>query len=507
MRMEKVRVRFAPSPTGFVHVGNARTALFNWLYARHHQGAFILRIEDTDAERSEARFEAQLVEDLRWFGLEWDEGPDCGGPFAPYRQSERRETYHQRAIELIDRGRAYFCFCTPEELEAEREAALKAGRQPRYSGRCSKRPREESARKVAEGQAAAIRLKVLEQEFAWDDLVHGPTRFSSDVIGDFILVRSDGNPAYNFAVVVDDHLMEISHVIRGDDHISNTPRQLAVYSALDWEWPRFAHLSTILGPDRTRLSKRHGATSLENFREMGILPEALRNYLALLGWSASDGVSEIFDTQELVAQFSLDRITKSPAVFDQEKLNWLNRQYLKVADRRRLAELAVPILERAGYLAAPAGEEVLAWIERVVDAVLKNLDQLSQLPEAARVVFEYKAERIAENPETCSLLNEPAARAVLASFIPRALQPEVSNDGLFTYGRFREIAKEVQRETGKKGRELFHPIRVALTGAASGPELEKLIPLFEDGSRLNLVPPIKSVRSRISEFAEVAHLP
>ena len=226
--MGKVRVRFAPSPTGSLHVGNARTALFNWLFARHEGGAFILRIEDTDVERSEARYEAALIDDLRWFGLDWDEGPDRGGPFAPYRQSERGETYRRHAIQLIDEDHAYFCFCTPDELEAERQAALKAGRQPKYSGRCRARPREESARKVAGGQPAAIRLKIPEQDLAWEDLVHGPTRFASDVIGDFILVRSDGHPAYNFAVVVDDRLMEISHVIRGDDHISNTPRQLAV---------------------------------------------------------------------------------------------------------------------------------------------------------------------------------------------------------------------------------------------------------------------------------------
>ncbi|HEY6291575.1 MAG TPA: glutamate--tRNA ligase, partial [Terriglobia bacterium] len=367
--MDKVRVRFAPSPTGYVHVGNARTALFNWLFGRHHGGDFILRIEDTDVERSEARYETQLIADLHWFGLDWDEGSDRGGPFAPYRQSERGQLYHERALELMDRGQAYFCFCTPAELEAEREKALKAGRQPKYSGRCRTLPREEAARKVAEGQPASVRLKIPDGEFAWEDLVHGDTRFSSGVIGDFILLRSDGNPAYNFAVVIDDHAMEISHVIRGDDHISNTPRQLAVYQAFGWEPPRFAHLSTIFGPDRTRLSKRHGATSLENFREMGILPEALRNYLALLGWSPADGVTEIFSTEGLIQQFSLDRITKSPAVFDQEKLNWLNRHYMKEAPPRRLAELVVPLLEEAGYLSVPASEPVLDWVERVIDAV------------------------------------------------------------------------------------------------------------------------------------------
>ena len=287
-----------------MHVGNVRTALFNWLFARHNGGTFVLRIEDTDIERSQEAYERQLLADLRWFGIDWDEGPDIGGPFAPYRQSERKPDYSRLAIQLIDQAHAYFCFCTADQLEQERQEALKAGLQPRYSGRCRTRPREEAARKVAAGEPAAIRLKIVDSSFSWHDLVHGPTTFSGEVIGDPILVRSDGNPAYNYAVVVDDHLMAITHVIRGDDHISNTPRQLALYRAFGWEPPQFAHLSTILGSDRTRLSKRHGATSLESFRALGILPEALRNYLALLGWSPADGKTEILSSAELVAQFS-----------------------------------------------------------------------------------------------------------------------------------------------------------------------------------------------------------
>ena len=499
--MSKVRVRFAPSPTGQLHVGNARTALFNWLYARHHAGAFVLRVEDTDVERSEARFETQLLDDLRWLGLDWDEGPDVGGAFGPYRQSERLGLYKQYATQLIDAGHAYFCFCTPEELEADRKKALAEGRQLRYSGRCRKRPREEAARKVAEGVRAAIRLKILEGEFSWHDLVHGATSFSSEVIGDPILVRSDGHAAYNYAVVIDDHLMEITHVIRGDDHISNTPRQLATYRALGWQPPEFAHLSTILGPDRTRLSKRHGATSLENFREMGVLPEALRNYLALLGWSAADGVSEIFSSQELIAQFSLERINKSPAVFDQEKLNWLNRHYMKEAPRSRLAELALEFLAKAGYLNEPAEPAVVTWLERVLDAVLKNLDQLGQLPEAMRLIFEYDAAQVVMGEETRHVAEDAGARQVLAAFVPKVLaEKELS------YERFRALAKEVQKETGKKGKDLFHPIRVAVTGAVSGPELEKLIPIFEEGSKLHLARHVKSTAERLREFARAAHL-
>ena len=506
--MPGVRVRFAPSPTGSLHVGNARTALFNWLFARHHRGAFVLRLEDTDIERSEERYEAQLMDDLKWLGLDWDEGPDKpeqGGRFGPYRQSERQDLYRRYATQLIDQGRAYFCFCTPVELEAERAAALQASLQPRYSGRCRTRPREEAARKVAAGEPAAVRLKIEGGAFTWNDLVHGPVSFTSDVVGDFILLRSGvhsgGHPAYNFAVVVDDHLMEITQVIRGDDHISNTPRQLAVYQALDWTPPEFAHLSTILGPDRTRLSKRHGATSLDSFRQQGILPEALRNYLALLGWSPGDGVTELLSTQDLVERFSLEHVTKSPAVFDYGKLHWFNRHYLKQSPLRRLAELSAPFLEEAGYLAGGhPGPEQLAWLERVVDATLKNLDALGQLPSAARVIFEYSAEDAVRGEETRHVAEDPGSREVLAAFIPKVL----AHGEPLTYEKFREITKAVQKETGKKGKDLFHPIRVALTGAVSGPELEKLIPIFEEGARLDLPRHVKSCAERLREFATVA---
>jgi glutamyl-tRNA synthetase/nondiscriminating glutamyl-tRNA synthetase len=479
-------------------VGNARTALFNWLFARHNRGAFILRIEDTDVERSKEEYERQLLEDLRWLGIDWDEGPDKGGPFGPYRQSERRQIYAQYAEKLIGQGDAYYCFCSAEQLEAERQEALKAERQPRYSGRCRKLTPEEATRRKAAGEPAAVRLKIVEGSFFWNDLVHGPTTFSSEVIGDPILVRSDGNPAYNYAVVIDDHLMAITHVIRGDDHISNTPRQLALYRALGWEPPQFAHLSTILGSDRTRLSKRHGATSIESFREMGILPEALRSYLTLLGWSPADGKTEILSPQELVEQFSLEHITKSPAVFDREKLYWLNRHYMKECPPRRLAELAVPFLLRAGYLDAHPSPQVLAWLERVLDAVLKSISALEQLPEAVHIIFEYDARKAGRELEPSVTAS---ARAVLSAFIPKVLaQSELS------YERFRAVTKEVQKETGKKGRDLFHPIRIALTAAVSGPELEKLIPIFEAGAKLPLARHVKSIAERLREFAGAAKL-
>ncbi len=499
--MSKVRVRFAPSPTGFLHVGNVRTALFNWLFARHNGGCFVLRIEDTDVERSREEYEGQLLEDLHWFGLDWDEGPDKPGPFTPYRQSDRKDTYAKYAKQLIDEEHAYFCFCTAEQLEQERQEALRGGQQPRYSGRCRKLSREEADRRFAAGEPAAIRLKIVDSSFSWNDLVHGPTVFPGEVIGDPILVRSDGNPAYNYTVVIDDHLMEISHVIRGDDHISNTPRQLAVYRAFGWEPPHFAHLSTILGSDRTRLSKRHGATSLDNFRAMGILPEALLNYLALLGWSPADGKTEILSLQELVKQFSLEHITKSAAVFDPEKLNWLNRHYMKQRPLSQLVELSVPGLVKAGYLSEPVDGDVANWLERVLDAVLKNLDMLSQVPSAVRLIFEYAAAEILAGDETRPVIEEPSALEVLKTFIPKVL---AEND--LSYQRFQEITKSVQKETRRKGKDLFHPIRVAVTGAVSGPELAKLIPIFEDGTKLPLACHVKSVRERLGEFAAAVKL-
>jgi len=501
METEKVRVRFAPSPTGYVHVGNARTALFNWLFARHSRGKFILRIEDTDIERSERRFETQLLQDLKWFGLDWDEGPDCRGPLGPYRQSERQDLYSKHSLELIDKGRAYYCFCPPEQLEEERQQALRVGQQPQYSGRCRGIAKEDAACRVEAGEPAAIRLKITERLFAWNDLVHGETSFSGEVIGDPVLVRSGGAPAYNFAVVVDDHLMGITHVIRGDDHISNTPRQLALYNAFGWQPPQFAHLSTILGGDRARLSKRHGATSLESFRALGILPEALRNYLTLLGWSPADGKTEILSTDEMVQQFSLDHIIKSAAVFDQEKLYWLNRHYLKQLPLAKAAELAVPFLVAAGLVSERLSDSAMNWIELVIESVISKIDHLSQLPDAVRLIFEYDARKAAE-----LLLAEEQGNGAGASEVLKRVTSKLVEEQHLTYARFREILKEVQKETGRKGKELFHPVRIALTAADSGLELEKLVPILEKGAELDLHPPVRSVADRLREFSEAAHL-
>src|SRR5262244_3416481 len=314
------------------------------------KGTMILRIEDTDLERSEARYQDQLLEDLKWFGINWDEGPDVGGPFAPYRQSDRLEIYREHAERLVQEGKAYLCFCSQEELERERDLAIEEHRSPVYSGKCRGLESAEAQRRRAAGEAAAIRLAIPEHPIRFHDIVRGMVEFSNEAVSDPIILRSSGIPVYNYVVVVDDALMEITHVIRGDDHLTNTPKQVALYEALGWAVPEFAHLSTILGSDGKRLSKRHGATSIANFRDMGVLPEALANYLALLGWAPKGGTREVFTSGELVKEFSLERVTPSPAVFDMEKLYWLNRHYIKKSSVDRLVDLAIPYYRNAGLL-------------------------------------------------------------------------------------------------------------------------------------------------------------
>ncbi len=337
-----------------LHVGSARTALYNWLFARRTGGDFLLRIEDTDLERSETRYEAQFMEDLRWLGLEWDEGPgENGSPekgsHGPYRQSHRLAIYAEHTERLLAEGKAYRCFCTPEELEEERRLAAAKHLAQIYSRRCCRLSAETIERNLAEGMHFAVRLKIEDRPLRFHDIVHGALEFAPETISDPILVRSAvggaggisaGIPVYNYVVTVDDALMEITHVIRGDDHLSNTPKQVAIYQAFGWQVPEFAHLSTILGPDRERLSKRHGATSIAAFREIGYLPEAMVNYLALLGWGAEDGKTETFTLDELTKAFSIERVTPSPAIFDFDKLNWVNRHYLKLASTERLSKLA-----------------------------------------------------------------------------------------------------------------------------------------------------------------------
>ncbi len=499
-----MRVRFAPSPTGQLHVGNARTALFNWLLARGHGGTFILRIEDTDVERSTRESEAAIEADLRWLGLDWDEGPDVGGPRGPYRQSERLHLYRSYAQELIAAGHAYYCFCSTAQLEAERQDAAAAGRPARYAGTCRRLSADAAAARLAAGDRPAIRFKVPEnREVVFADLVRGEVRFHTDVIGDPVIVRADGHPAYNFAVVVDDALMDVSHVIRGEDHISNTPRQILIYEALGFEPPQFAHLALVMGPDHSPLSKRHGATSVAEFRARGYLPEALVNYLALIGWSprgrgaAADQDSELLPAEELARRFSLDAVGHSAGVFDEEKLAWVNRHYLKSADPRRLAALSVPYFREAGVEMNPddAGLEFLASAMPMAAA---SVDRLSEVPGRLAFLFDFSPDRSLEDEHIRAELAAASARAVVTAFAEEAAAaPRLDRD------RFRELANRVRARTGQKGKALFHPLRIVLTGRSDGPELDLAVPAIDRGAELSAtagIPKILGNRERAAAF-------
>jgi nondiscriminating glutamyl-tRNA synthetase len=499
-----MRVRFAPSPTGHLHVGNARTALFNWLLARGHDGTFILRIEDTDAERSTRESEESILEDLRWLGLEWDEGPDTGGAGGPYRQSERLHLYTSYANELLAGGHAYYCFCAPQKLEADRRAMLAAGRPPRYAGTCRAVSPEEARRRLDAGERAVVRFRVPEHiDVSFQDLVRGEVTFSTDVIGDPVLVRSDGRPAYNFAVVVDDALMEITHVIRGEDHISNTPRQVLLYRALGFGPPRFAHLSLVLGPDHTPLSKRHGATSVAEFRERGYLPEALMNYLALIGWSPRSGGgqtpndAELMPMDELARRFALEDVGHSAGVFDPEKLAWMNRHYMKMASPGRMAAESARFFQVRGFLKRKT-DIAMAYIESILPMAVGSVDRLEEVPDRLAFLFAYDAPAALQRPAVAEVLHEPGAREVVAALSDAIDGPLMDRDA------FRAMANRVKEKTGQKGKALFHPIRVALTGEGGGPELDLAVPAIDRGAQLSAeagLAKIISTRERARAFA------
>ncbi|HXK60141.1 MAG TPA: glutamate--tRNA ligase [Acidobacteriota bacterium] len=489
-----VRVRFAPSPTGHLHVGNVRTALYNWLFARQQSGTFILRIEDTDLERSEKRFEEQLMSDLKWLGLLWDEGVDVGGDYGPYRQTDRFDLYSDCGAQLLKAGKAYYCFCSVEELEREREAQLQAGLQPHYQGRCRAIPPEEAERRRSQGEEAVLRLKIRPGKVQFEDLVFGPLEVDCEVIGDFILLRSDGSAQYNFACVIDDATMKITHVIRGEGHISNTYRQILLYEALGFSMPKFAHLSTILGNDGSKLSKRHGATSIDEFRRQGYLPEALINYLTLLGWAPEQDGREILTPDELIREFRLDRVNRSPAIFDLDKLNWVNRNHLKKADPDRIVSLAMPYLEDAGIIPRERDAETSKWAADCVTFLINHVDKLEDLPGELERVFSFDLEAGLHSPEIQEILSQEGAREVIATFADLLdQQDDVDFEG------YREAVNATKTKTGQKGKNLFHPIRVAVTAKSSGPELEKLIPLLERASRLSLPKPVMSARERVRQ--------
>lgn len=471
---KQVRVRYAPSPTGHLHIGGARSALFNYLLARKHGGQFVVRFEDTDQTRHKESGIADQLNGLSWLGLEWDESVDVGGPYAPYRQTERLGLYKPYTEQLLSSGHAYHCYCSEEDLEKERaEQEARGEMMAGYSGRCRHLTPEQVAAYQAEGRKPSVRFRVPSgRVIGFVDMVREQVEFESDGIGDFIIVRPDGMPTYNYAVVMDDALMKISHVIRGEEHLSNTPRQILLYEALGLEAPQFAHLALILNEDRKKMSKRDETVLqfMNQYSELGYLPEALLNFIVLLGWSPV-GEQELFTKEELIEQFDLSRVSKSPAVFDANKLSYLSNQYMKKAELSRVVELCAPQMVKAGLVAADRTPEQQAWLEKLVALYQEQLSCGSELVGLSQMFFQDQAEP--ENEEAAAVLKEDSVPVVLQAFLAKVeaedeLSPE--NTGA--------LLKQVQKETGFKGKSLFMPVRVALTGQMHGRDLNHTIHLL-----------------------------
>lgn len=467
-----IRVRYAPSPTGHLHIGNSRTAIFNYLFARRHGGKFIIRIEDTDTKRNVAGGEHNQLTYLRWLGVDWDESVDVGGPYGPYRQTERLDIYKRYTDQLFEQGDAYYCYCTEEELEAEREAQMARGETPRYSGKCRGLSENDRERLEAEGRKASVRFKVKPgREYEFNDLVKGSIRFTSDETGDFVIVKKDGVPTYNYAVVIDDHEMRISHVLRGEDHVSNTPRQLMIYEAFGWEPPIFGHMTLIVNEQRKKLSKRDESIVqfIEQYEALGYLPETLFNFIVLLGWSPG-GEEEIFSREEFIRMFDAERLSRSPAVFDTEKLRWMNNHYIKKAEPQRIVDLCVPHLQKAGYLPAELDDEQRQLAYDLVTLYQEQLGCAADIVDAAAMFFR-DVPPLGE--EEAAVLAEPQVPAVLASF-----RRAVEQSDAWTPESIGSLLKAVQADTGVKGKGLFMPIRVALTGQMHGRDLNRTICLL-----------------------------
>ncbi|WP_428839285.1 glutamate--tRNA ligase [Bacillus massilinigeriensis] len=470
--MSEVRVRYAPSPTGHLHIGNARTALFNYLFARNQGGKFIIRIEDTDKKRNIEGGEESQLHYLKWLGIDWDESVDVGGEYGPYRQSERNHIYEKYTAELLEKGYAYKCYCTEEELEQEREAQLENNETPKYSGRCRSLSDADREAFEKEGRKPSVRFKVQEGlELMFDDLVKGPVTFESEGFGDFVIVKKDGTPTYNYAVVVDDYLMKISHVLRGDDHISNTPKQLLIYDALGWDRPVFGHMTLIVNESRKKLSKRDESIIqfIEQYEELGYLPEALFNFIGLLGWSPA-GEEEIFSQEEFIRIFDAARLSKSPALFDRNKLEWMNNQYMKKTDVDRVASLAIPHLVKAGKIRADRTDEEDRWVHNLISLYHDKMSYGAEIVELSDIFF---MEEINYEGEAKEVLSGEQVPEVMKAFLAEI-------DGLeeFTAANIKAAVKAVQKGTGHKGQKLFMPIRAAVTGQTHGPDLMLAIELL-----------------------------
>ena len=482
--MTQVRVRFAPSPTGYLHIGGARTALINFAYARGHDGVFVLRIEDTDLERStEASFEAILTS-LRWLGLDWDEGVEKGGDFGPYRQSECFDIYREEARKLLDAGAAYHCYCLPEELEERRKQATEEGGPSGYDNRCRSLSDSSKQQLAKDGRQPVLRFRVPDgRPIVVDDIVRGRVPFDAKVINDFIIMRADGRPTFHFANVVDDLRMRITHVIRGEDHLPNTPRHVLLFEAMGAEPPRFAHLSLILGPDGARLSKRHGATAVGEFKEAGYLPDALVNGLAMLGFAPPDG-EEIFTPEKFAKDFDLSILGKSAAVFDRVKLDWFNGAYIRKMDAAELIELCRPRLLDSGFDLAgyPAQAQV-----QIIESIQGKMTSLSDCIAEASIYFE-PIESLIEEDALEYLKSNEKARLVVS-----ALAEEMGGRDSIAAEDIREIGRALQKATGAKGKELYMPVRIAVTGKLHGPELAKALPALGPEECLSRIKKIESM--------------
>lgn len=471
---KKIRVRYAPSPTGHLHIGNARTALFNYLFARHAGGDFVIRIEDTDQKRNIEGGEESQLENLAWLGVDWDESPDKPGKYGPYRQSERKDIYDPLVDQLMASNRAYKCYCTEEELEEEREAQRARGEMPHYSGKCAHLTAEQQKEKEAQGITPVIRFRVQkENTYEFDDIVKGHITFEAESVGgDFVIIKRDGMPTYNFAVVVDDHYMEITHVLRGDDHIANTPKQLMVYEAFGWEPPTFGHMTLIINAETgKKLSKRDETILqfIEQYRDLGYQSEALFNFIALLGWSPV-GEEEIYSPEELVEIFDADRLGRSPAAFDAKKLEWIANQYMKEMDLDELTLKAVPHLVQAGYMSENPSEEESARIKKIISLYQDQMSYAAEITELATLFFEEDLE-----------ISDDAKEVLQGETVPqvlKAFKAQLQEVEPFEAANIQKAVKAVQKETGVKGKNLFMPIRVAVSGQMHGPQLNDTIELL-----------------------------
>lgn len=481
MMSNEVRVRYAPSPTGHLHIGNARTALFNYLFARNQGGKFIIRIEDTDKKRNIAGGEESQLKYLKWLGMDWDESVDVGGEYGPYRQSERNDIYQTYYNQLLENGHAYKCYCTETEIAAEREEQTERGETPQYSGKCRHLTAEERAKLESEGREPSIRIIVPEgKTYTFEDMVKGTVSFESEGMGDWVIIKKDGTPTYNFAVTVDDYLMKISHVLRGDDHISNTPKQLMVYEALGWEPPIFGHMTLIVNESRKKLSKRDESIIqfIEQYEELGYLPEALFNFITLLGWSPT-GEEELYSKEEFIEIFDANRLSKSPALFDTNKLTWMNNQYMKKIEVDRVLELSMPHLVKAGVLSESLTDEEHEWARGLVSLLQEKMSFGAEIVELSDMFFKEEAE-----------YEEDAKEVLTGETVPEVLKAfaeELEKLDNFKAGEIKAAMKAVQKSTGQKGKNLFMPIRAAVSGQTHGPDLPQAIELLGKGKVLNRI--------------------